>query len=61
MLEFGFNLNQWCSGVGTREKGVPTPLFWHYTAGYKGKMLSNKQVLLSRRRPPFQRQNGVVH
>jgi len=25
--EFGFNLNQWCSGVGIRGKGVPTPLF----------------------------------
>jgi len=25
--EFGFNLNQWCIGVGTRGKGIPTPLF----------------------------------
>ena len=27
VLEFGFDLNQWCSGVGTCRKGVPTPLF----------------------------------
>jgi len=27
VLEFGFNLNKWCSGVVTRQKGVPTPLF----------------------------------
>jgi len=27
VLEFRFDLNQWCRGVGTRGKGVPTPLF----------------------------------
>jgi len=27
MLEFGFNLNQGCSGVGTCGNGVPAPLF----------------------------------
>ena len=34
VLVFSFNLNQWCSGVGTRGKGVPTPLFWHYISAY---------------------------
>jgi len=27
VLQFGFNLNQWWSGVGTRGKGIPTPFF----------------------------------
>jgi len=27
VLEFGFNLNQGCSGVGTHGNGVPTLLF----------------------------------
>jgi len=27
VLEFGFNLNQGCSGLGTSGNGVPTPLF----------------------------------
>jgi len=27
VLEFGFILHQGCSGGGTRENGIPTPLF----------------------------------